>query len=434
MSPALFLSAHAARPAGRACPACSVCRVLVLFLFPAVLGACSLAPVPESRPGCGVLTWNLQNLFDAVDDGSEYSEFSAASWTWEAYRDRLATFAGLLAALPAAAVPGGAWPDVMVFQEVEHGRVLDALVAALQEKIPGSFPYVWHGVCPKTPDSPVTLGVLARQPPVLQRAHRLWVDGATSRMVWELQFELPGLGETGAGGRLVVFANHWKSKSGGEAESEALRRAAAELVRQRSLRLQTEGRPTLLVCAGDLNTQGLPGEAGGEAQALVLLDRRLAAGAAGTSVDPASGSSLADEAPAGVLYLVPPGTWAAHAACPQDWLAREPGPVGNGAGLSGGATAGPEPGAAATEAGRLWEEPWLALPPTSGGSYYYDSAWERIDHILYRPAGGWTLDSFGVPDLPGLRSGEGLPQRYQTGTRRGVSDHLPLLAWFGPAE
>jgi hypothetical protein len=70
-----------------------------------------------------------------------------------------------------------------------------------------------------------------------------------------------------------------------------------------------------------------------------------------------------------------------------------------------------------------------------GGSYAYRGQWQRLDHILYAPEGGYELVEFDViRPSQGLTS-EGYPRRWIPGLG-GLSDHLPVFARFSraPAE
>ena len=65
--------------------------------------------------------------------------------------------------------------------------------------------------------------------------------------------------------------------------------------------------------------------------------------------------------------------------------------------------------------------------PGPAGSYWYDGAWETIDHIFY---GGIILCSFTVVSSPPAVTPEQVPARYVIGTGAGYSDHLPLVLSF----
>lgn len=72
--------------------------------------------------------------------------------------------------------------------------------------------------------------------------------------------------------------------------------------------------------------------------------------------------------------------------------------------------------------------PWLNSSGNSAfdtGSYYYDGAWEKIDHIF--SAGRITVSAF-RPRTDGVWcSAGGVPNAYKLYSGEGYSDHLPLM-------
>ena len=195
-------------------------------------------------PGCEdewtVMSWNVQNLFDDVDNGAEYPEFDPGRgrWSSELYRRRL-NRAGRAVS---EAIQGG--PDLLVLQEVENRRVLDDLADGPLKRmnyharvsIPG------YGV--------VRSGVLSRYP--LERVEAVdsgeWA-GRPLRPALSFTVRTPG-------GPVKVIAVHWKSARGGRRATEAARRReagiAADIVRG-ALRSDPAARILLI---GDLNTAG----------------------------------------------------------------------------------------------------------------------------------------------------------------------------------
>jgi endonuclease/exonuclease/phosphatase family metal-dependent hydrolase len=70
---------------------------------------------------------------------------------------------------------------------------------------------------------------------------------------------------------------------------------------------------------------------------------------------------------------------------------------------------------------------WLFPSVAGGGSYFYQGAWEAIDHIF--TAGSMTLQSFSASqDGPWVQEAESglIPYRYVMSTGKGYSDHLPV--------
>lgn len=182
------------------------------------------------------MSWNVQNLFDAKEDGTEYYEYSpAGGWDTDDSRARLASVAEVIR----LAVPGGA--DILLLLEVENGDVAEELAGSFLRGL--SYPY---RACTSGEGSAVQVAVLSRVPILSVRSHAFGLPGsAGQRPVLEAEFGFPD------GERLVLFGCHWKSKSGGAEETEPRRIEAARLVRGRIASLAAEGIPFCV--AGDLN-------------------------------------------------------------------------------------------------------------------------------------------------------------------------------------
>ena len=71
--------------------------MLILFLLP----ACNAQGAAEPDISLCVATWNVQNLFDAEDGGTEYEEYTVSSgWDRNAYESRLMGIRRVLDELP----------------------------------------------------------------------------------------------------------------------------------------------------------------------------------------------------------------------------------------------------------------------------------------------------------------------------------------------
>ncbi len=193
------------------------------------------------------MSYNLQTLFDSVDQGGEYAEYSVKNGLWDRarYEKRLAALASsiLAAAIPGSpGARGGKGPDIIVVQEAENESVLRDLAKAI-----GEYPYI---VASPHEDATLACGVLSRFPPTSAKAHRVRPpDGGPSsvpRHILEIELDIDGR-------KLLVIAAHLKSKLGGAQETEPERRAAADFIRTLTgARLKTE--PSLaVVVAGDFN-------------------------------------------------------------------------------------------------------------------------------------------------------------------------------------
>jgi endonuclease/exonuclease/phosphatase family metal-dependent hydrolase len=86
-----------------------------------------------------------------------------------------------------------------------------------------------------------------------------------------------------------------------------------------------------------------------------------------------------------------------------------------------------------------WDS-WLARCesgeiPGPAGSYYYDKAWETIDHFFVPkafiarddPTATWVVSDFRVIAESPIADADLVPNRYVIFSGKGVSDHLPLI-------
>jgi hypothetical protein len=205
--------------------------------------------------GCGrsvtILSWNVCNLFDAVDDGTEYREYDPGrgQWTPARYERRL----DALATVIRRACPAG--PDVIALQELENRGVLADLCA---RHLSG---YRWIAV-PAGPATSVTCGVASRLP--IRRVAAVdageW-EGRPLRPLLEVDIDCRGE-------LLTLFVAHWKSRIQGEGGTRPARDAAAVAVARRVRALLAARPGSAYVLAGDLNENA--GErAGGPALACV---------------------------------------------------------------------------------------------------------------------------------------------------------------------
>ena len=320
-----------------------------------------------------VVDWNVQSLFDGVDAGTEYEEFSAETgWTDRNYRVRLERAADALSRFP----EGGA--DIIALEEIENGTVLADLAAAL----PARLGYRWTAFAANAGGA-LGLGLISRIAPTGLRTHSVSAFGdAVPRPILEARFRA-------GNADLALLICHWKSKLGGEGETEASRRASARAVARVADELARDEPGTALLVAGDLNENVDEFSRISGAYPTALLPDGEASAAA----------ILGDDAvdfPDDCLVLVD--------ARPPRALFFDGGPC--------------------------WYDPWYA--DAWPGSYSYRGAWETIDHLLCAPSlfdgRGWEYASFAVAEGEPFTDSAGFPDRYDTRSGTGLSDHLPIMA------
>jgi endonuclease/exonuclease/phosphatase family metal-dependent hydrolase len=207
--------------------------------------ASPLASTPSRE--VSIVAYNVKSLFDAVDNGTEFREFSVAKGKWDdaRYKIRLQRVAeAVFAALPEGTRPRGSapGPDLLCLEEIENGSVLEALRTGALAKARYRYAAIANAE-----GGPFSVCALSRLPILSTSCHSAaTVSARSGRDVLELELD--------AGGRrLFVFVCHWKSKSEGGEVTEALRRETSALLRSLvSERLAKDPAAEVVVC-GDFN-------------------------------------------------------------------------------------------------------------------------------------------------------------------------------------
>ncbi|POR03601.1 hypothetical protein AU468_04975 [Alkalispirochaeta sphaeroplastigenens] len=354
---------------------------LLLPLLATALGCLLILPDDDTIT---ILSWNIENLFDAVDQGTEYHQFtSAGGWTEGDYHRRKERIAQAILALRPR-------PDIFIFLEIENREVLDALMDRHLVDIHAPYRVFASG-----PGAAIGIGVASRYPIRDARTHLARAgDFPPLRPVVETRFDL-------AGRDLVVFSNHWKSKRGGAPATEPLRRASAQLLAARMEELHRAEPDLPLLVAGDFNERPLEFELTGRSYPTALMPARELIALAGAL------AAGAEDLPSWVT---------------PEWL-RE------GDHLIWESSAGE----AILGSSRL-ERPVLVNlwdDTDAPGSFYFINRWERIDSMflspsLFLPGSDLRFSAFAVPCPRDGCDSRGRPLSWEDDPR-GVSDHLPLL-------
>lgn len=317
-----------------------------------------------------LMSYNVENLFDDVRNGTEYREFNPDRGTWNAelFKARIESIGEVVR----KAVPGGA--DVLLFQEIENENALRALV---DDALRG-MGYTWKVMVPKRGLS-ANVAMASRLPVARVRAHAVppWKGKTPMRDVIEADIQV-------AGHVLYVFNDHWKSKTDGVRVTEGSRLESSFVLAQRIREILQEDPAADILAAGDFNENiDEYARTGGKYQTALLPDE---------------------------------GTWPARFAGRSIFLSSDalrPGVTGD---------------------RLVLYEPWFELDASRRGSSFYQGDWLTVDHMLLSPglldSRGFTYrrGSFGPVKLDFLLLPDGAPKRWTGVTGpRGYSDHLPLL-------
>ena len=203
-----------------------------------LLAGCATQPPPPGR--LRVASWNVENLFDTVDDPAnpaddEYCDPAGwRRWTPERYRTKLDHLATVIAAMR---------PDILFVAEIENRHVLDDLAATLRSlPDPWPMPHIAHR------DSPdhrgIDVAILSRFP----------LDGVKlHETVPFLRGVLEARANLGSGRKATLFACHLKSQLGDAEENIALRHREALVLRGLAEAAAAKRPGDALFIAGDFN-------------------------------------------------------------------------------------------------------------------------------------------------------------------------------------
>lgn len=225
--------------------------VLTLTLLTGVSASlCVHAQERKRYQTFGVAFYNLENLFDTINNNGKYDrEFSPSGsnkWDGKKYWSKIGKLSYAISQMTTKTTPSG--PAVIGVSEVENITVLQDLVKADAIR-DWNLQIVHH-------DSPDARGIdvgLLYNPKFFRvlsvNNHRLHVPELPN---FKTRDQMCVIGLMG-GARVAVIVNHWPSRRGGEKESSWLREAAASLTRSITDSLYRIDPKMGVIVMGDLN-------------------------------------------------------------------------------------------------------------------------------------------------------------------------------------
>jgi endonuclease/exonuclease/phosphatase family metal-dependent hydrolase len=213
----------------------------LVLVFPLILISCTRCVLPSSdKTGDEIvfMSYNVQNIFDDSDNGTEYSEFdpSNSDWGTSQYNTRLFNLSEVIR----RSISGG--PDVIALQEIENYRVAEDLVSAYLKGM--GYKSI---IVTDTEGSAIQLGIISRIELADVKVHQIIENGRTiGRPILEAVIHTDI-------SSVYIFNNHWKSKLGGAEETEPDRIASAAFLKRRISELHFNDPLVEIVVFGDLN-------------------------------------------------------------------------------------------------------------------------------------------------------------------------------------
>ncbi len=176
-----------------------------------------------------VASYNVENLFDMNYSGKEYREYAPNSpqgWNRYTYQKKLSNISKVIYDLKA---------DIIGLQEIESKKALLDLKSAIKKR---GLNYQYFAIADKK-DSTVKTAILSRYKIIRTKEIRVSYKNSY-RNILEAHIDINNK-------ELIVFVNHWKSKSA--PESERIKYAIALKKRLRELKKGTE-----YIIIGDFNS------------------------------------------------------------------------------------------------------------------------------------------------------------------------------------
>lgn len=206
-----------------------------------------LVSAQNQKRNLSVAFWNLENLFDTIDDpnknDNEFLPEAKKQWNSERLERKFYNLARVI-----RSINEGKAPDILGICEVEHEYLLDSLVNKFLDD---------KNYLTISPEAPDERGI---QTGIIYNSDLLKLLGNTvdtvkleknihTRVILGAEF-LMNNRDT-----IFVFVNHWPSRRGGESESEPRRIKAAETLRNRIEKVLSQNSSTKIIVMGDFNDE-----------------------------------------------------------------------------------------------------------------------------------------------------------------------------------
>ena len=206
--------------------------------------------VIDANPHFRVMFYNVENLFDAINDpiinDEEFLPGSQKNWTESRYQNKIDHIAQVIKDLGEDTLPA-----LVGLCEVENRKTVDDLINKTELK--GLDYKIIHR---ESPDSRgIDVALLYRSRYFRLIGSQFFAIRFPSDSTLHTREILYAYGILGGKDTLHVFVNHWPSRSSGEVKTRPLRLWVAEAVRYRVDSILTKSPSAQIVIAGDFNDE-----------------------------------------------------------------------------------------------------------------------------------------------------------------------------------
>ncbi len=192
-----------------------------------------------------IASWNIENLFDTVDDplkdDSEFLQSSPKEWNEEKLEKKMNQLARVINYMN-----NGSGPDILAFQEVENINVVKRLIYKLKDR----DYVVAHRESPDQRGIDVAV-IYDRNVFSIDKISALKVELPTKYPTRDILHVV--LIHKKSDEKIHIYANHWPSRRGGQKMSEGNRIAAAIVLKKSLDSLTQSSNNANIVILGDFN-------------------------------------------------------------------------------------------------------------------------------------------------------------------------------------
>ncbi|MCK4992082.1 MAG: endonuclease, partial [Bacteroidales bacterium] len=197
-----------------------------------------------------VVSYNVENLFDTINSpqfaDDEFTPSGIKAWTYDRYKKKLNDLARVV-----LSIPGKKLPAVIGLSEIENRQVLEDL-ANQRGLRKGEYEIVHEdGQDPRG----IECALLYRPDLFKYKSHEYVpiADPLDPDYLYRGILHVHGKGPDGSS--LHIFVNHWKSRSGGELETERQRMFSAITLRKQMDLLMARESDFKVIVMGDFNDE-----------------------------------------------------------------------------------------------------------------------------------------------------------------------------------
>ena len=197
-----------------------------------------------------VVSYNVENLFDTINSpqfaDDEFTPSGIKAWTYDRYKKKLNDLARVV-----LSIPGKELPAVIGLAEIENRQVLEDL-ANQRGLRKGEYEIVHEdGQDPRG----IECALLYRPDLFKYKSHEYVpiADPLDPDYLYRGILHVHGKGPDGSS--LHIFVNHWKSRSGGELETERQRMFSAITLRKQMDLLMARESDFKVIVMGDFNDE-----------------------------------------------------------------------------------------------------------------------------------------------------------------------------------